>query len=431
MSTKEIKANGVITNRMNRLTPAKLTVIGGVLAGSAMMHEARAVWDIVPEVEMLVESNDNPRLSVDVATPPTESTRTMIDAQVDLSNVGQRGEIFFTPQVRVDAYAGDENEDLESEDLYSRSRGEYRWQMVNIGYGGFFSQESILSSELEDAVPLDPDLDDPIDTSSGDLDVVSEDRRRIIFAPYAEFGISERNSFRFESRFIDVSYTGDETRTSDRSDCADALFAAGIVRNLDEQNSVTARLRVSQFEAEANQNVTDTVAVEGTFSRPLSPLWSMDLGVGVQRSDYSFVDDDGELIDNADTNYAIDLTLRNRTERTTQNFTIRRTMNPNSLGFLVERNEFQYFVSRLMTQRVTGTIGIRLTESRTLDNVKADNDRDYARAQIGVEWAITQRWNLRGEYIYTFQEFSGQARDTDSNAFLVGISYRGLSRLGN
>ena len=431
MSTQHETAGGMVIERANGFASTKAIGVCLLVAGSIATYEAQAVWDIVPEVEMAVEIDDNPRLGVDVvaAAAPNDGTKTVVDGRVDLSNIGQRGEIFFQPRARVDAYAESENEDLESEDLFLRANGEYRWQMASLGFASYFSSESILSSELEDALPLDPNLVDPIDTSSGNVDVVNEDRNRAIFAPYVEFGISQRNSFLFETRFIDATYTGDANQASDRSDFTDTLFAAGIVRNLDERNVVTARLRASQFEAAANQNVTDTFAVEGTFTRPINELWSMNLGVGVQRSDYAFVDEDGEFIDNADTNYSLDLRFEHRTELTIQNFSIRRSMNPNSLGFLVERNEIAYNVSRQITPRITGIVGARAIQSRTLDNIKQDNDRDYARAQVGVEWGLTQNWVVSADYIYTFQEFASQTRDTNSNAFIIGVNYRGLSRL--
>ena len=118
--------------RTNQPMPVAAIWVCCSLASLAAMHNAYAIWDFVPESLMAIETNDNPRLNQSTVQQNTvDSTRTLVDAHIGVSNVGQRGEVYVEPRVRIDAYGETENQDLESEDLFLRATGEYRWQAVS------------------------------------------------------------------------------------------------------------------------------------------------------------------------------------------------------------------------------------------------------------------------------------------------------------
>src|SRR5690606_10730663 len=135
---------------------------------------------------------------------------------------------------------------------------------------------------------------------------------------------------------------------------------------------------VSRYEAERNDNVTDSVGVEGTFSRVLSSAWTMQLSAGVERSEYSFLTATGPF-SNADANFAFDLGLRKRTDLDTLNLDLRRTISPNASGFLVERNELRVYARRLLSERVALLGGARLVNMTSLDNADEREDRNFYR----------------------------------------------------
>ncbi len=86
-------------------------------------------------------------------------------------------------------------------------------------------------------------------------------------------------------------------------DFTDTEVSAGILRRVDDRNEVSARLIGSEYVANLNDNVTTTFGVEGTFERALVRDWSFNLQAGVSRSDYSFLNEQLQPVDNADTSF--------------------------------------------------------------------------------------------------------------------------------
>jgi hypothetical protein len=410
-----------------------------LLAAALPAGLAWADWEAVSDVQMAVEANDNPRLGQrpDLLTPdaPLEdhtAVRMFTDARVRLSNVGPRGDVLLEPRVRLDTYADAVDDDLQRDDLYLNMNTSYRWARSAAGLRANLARESILSSETLEAQTADPDdvIDDPIDTETGLLVLLNEHRIRTRFAPYAEFAVSERSDITLEAGYLDVSYTGPQL--GGRTDFTDTRFAIGVGRSIDDRTRAEARLIVSRYEAELTSNETDTVGVEGTFRRTLSESWSFFLSTGLQRNEFTFMDPDGMVLDNASSNYTMRIGVRQRAARTTFNLDVLRLLNPNAVGFLTERNELRLIYRRQMSQRLTGGLAFRYTEIGSLDSPTVDFERDFARLDLDLEWAFTPTWFLNIGYSAIDQKFVGGPRaDGNSNLFSVGAVYRGLSRRSN
>jgi hypothetical protein len=383
------------------------------------------VWEWLPEIGMWVETDDNARMR---SAGDDQASSTLLDARVRFSNYGERGEMFIEPRIRADAYADADDKELESDDRFLLAAGEYRGETTTLGFRADYSLESVLSSEFVDAEPDDPDVDDPISGDTGRVEIIDQDRRRMQLTPVAQFRLSERNLLRLEARLIDLEYT--EQELSGRTSFTDSTVAAGIVRQVDERNEVSARAYAATYEADLNSNTTDTFGVEGEFSRPLSASWSFNLAAGVLRSDFLFVDQDTlELVDNADANFSYRLGFRKRTERHLLNLDINRRFNPSATGYVVQRDEIRAYSRRRFSERLTGSVAVRLMHTETLDQVSANDERDYGRLELGMEWAMTPTLLLDTAYHFTSQEFVNEEVDeATSNMFRIGLNYRGLSQ---
>ena len=109
-------------------------------------------WEFVPNLELAVETRDNPRLDTlepglvpglvpGPIDPATDDVATMMlfNGQFALSNMGPRNYLFLEPRVRVYAASDVEDEDLESEDLFFDARGQRRWEKSAAGFNSSFS----------------------------------------------------------------------------------------------------------------------------------------------------------------------------------------------------------------------------------------------------------------------------------------------------
>jgi hypothetical protein len=125
------------------------------------------------------------------------------------------------------------------------------------------------------------------------------------------------------------------------------------------------------------------------------------------------------------------LGFRKRSEIATLNFDLRRLIDPNSSGFLEQRDEVRLSLRRRMSPTMTGGVAFRIIDTNALESTLPSVGRDYARLDLSLEWALTRSWSLGLGYDTIYQKFANEANDQRSNSVSVGVNYRGLSRRGN
>jgi hypothetical protein len=400
-----------------------------LLTGIVPIHVARAAWDIVPLVDTRVVGNDNVRLQADDSGEEIPSASSAeIDARVRFSSVGERGNLHAEPRIRASHYSDQANKDLGSDDTFLRTAGEYAWERVTAGFRTDYDKQSILNAELVAAAPDDPNVDDPTAVDTGRLVLLDQYRKRLLVSPYTNILIAERSRLALGIDWLDVAYSHPDL--TDRASFTDKEAYAGIIRQVDELNAVSARFYVSKYEADANQNTTNTAGIVGDFTRPLTQGWTMDLTYGVARSDYVFTNQQGQVVDNADTNVIYDARFRRRTERTILNISLDRRVTPNSDSFVALRHELRVYLDRALSERLTTRVGIRVFQTATVDDAdQRNNDRDYRRLEFSMDWAMTERMFLSGGYNYTLQDFKNDNRGSgNSNSIFIGFNFRGRSK---
>lgn len=384
----------------------------------------QAAWEFVPQIGLLADTNTNPRLQV---IDENEASRAILDLRGTLTNYGERGNIFLEPRVRTSAYSDSDDEDLDNDDIFIRSYGQYAWSKVDSGFYAEFQRRSIQSSEFRSAAPEDPDLPAPPDVGTGELIFIHQDQDSVWFAPYLDYELSPRSSLRLEVQKMDIAYTGPQL--PDRGDFRNNLFYAGIVRHVDERTDVSARAFVGYFEGDVNQNETDTVGVEGQFTRPISEIWSFSLGAGVQRSDFRFVQLNRRVVDNAASNVTANVEFRQRSDLRTLNVRFAREIYPSGSGFLSQVDQVTAYVEQEFSPKLTGRFGVRYEDIATLDEVRTTDPREYGRVDVEFRWALKMRMSLVAGYQFTAQDFPEQPLpEATSNAVYFGINFRGLER---
>jgi hypothetical protein len=187
-----------LRNVLRRELTASASALGVLLMGLLGHAPAHAAWEMVPDLGLSAYSDKNPRLNPDtlVADEPT-TTSAILDVAATIATFTETSFLTFRPRVTAYQYADEANSDLENEDLFLDSTGEYRWRTVTAGFRSNISRLRLLSSELADVDPDDdPDTEDPEDIDTGRLLFIEENRERVRFSPYLGFQVSERNTLR-------------------------------------------------------------------------------------------------------------------------------------------------------------------------------------------------------------------------------------------
>jgi hypothetical protein len=392
---------------------------------------ADADWDFVPQIDLTAESNDNPRLlnraaiaALGIDDEP--ATRLYADFRLRFENSGPRGEALIEPAIRSDAYMRDENEALESNDFYLRSRGEHRWIKSSAGYSIDLARERILGTEFLSAASVASDIDDPPVVDSVLLGN-NERRRRAVISPYVETSIGERTSFRLDLRLLDADYESDVA--TGRSDFDDQRAEISIIRDLSERGAVSGGVYGSRFEAAANRNLTDTTGVAVGYARDVSQQWAVEASVGAERSEFRYIDADAVVpvpVTGSDSNLAFNVGLSRTTEISRADIVVGRSVNPDSFGFLTARNELRTGYRRDLTPRLAGGLALRFIDTSGLESER-DVDRDYGRVELDLSWDLDPRWALISAYTYSRYKTATPRASAHSNALSVGFRYRAQS----
>ena len=389
---------------------------------------AYAAWETVPEVSIFAETEDNVLLEAGADTQ--SASRTGLDATITTTNFDERGSFYIQPRIITDAYSDADAKNFESDDVFFDTGGQYSWRVVGVGFRSSYSEELILNSEFVSAIPGDPDLDpsdDFTDPDTGRLVLFTEQREIFNIRGNLDFRISERNQLRFEATRQDVAYTGGQL--FDRSNFDNNSLSLAILRRVDERNSVSARMTVSEYYSDSADNTTDSVGVEGTFTRPIAQTWDFTLRAGVQRSEYDFLQSSSVRVANAATAPTFGIGFRKRAERTSWNLDFSHRSQPSGNGFLVVREEIRAYAQHEFTQRLAGRVGLLYSQTETLDDVRTSDNRDYARADVGLEWALKQTLFVSVGLQRSSQKFVNESSvESTSNALVAGITYRGRSR---
>lgn len=394
-----------------------------------LVVRAEAETEVVPSFSLLSRSEDNARLVEDTSTTDSSSS-IVLNADLDVTVFNQRGFLEIQPSLESNAYSDAQNADLEGVDRFLQGRGEYEWQRSRVGFRMDYRREAVIRSELPDFEDpdFDDDIDDPAGGDSGRLVFLDQDRTRLSLRPYVGFEISERSEFRFQADLINVDYSATDSLARTGFDNTD--FSASIIRRASERSRVTATLHVGSYESIANVNNTDSVAITGTISRQVSDLWSVNLDAGVGRSDYYYETFSGP-VDNASVDYSIGVRARRRSERTQFQVSVGHEQEPSSTGFLVNRNEVRVYLDHDLKPRLSTRFALRASDYSTVGDEAPLNDRQYLRAEFSISWDMTRRWEIRGGYNYTSQDFTREiSNQRSSHALFVGIGYQGLSRPG-
>ena len=213
--------------------------------------ESYAAWEFVPELSLSAVTDDNLRLLPDVLPDLGNSGRTVLDARATLSSAGNRGGLYFQPRIRAESYSNSADATFDGTDTFMHLRGSHRWEQGELGFRTDYDQQDVRDSELTEATPDDPDIDDPVEPDTGRLLFVNQDRERVGLSPYVDFQLSERSSLLLEAALWDVSYSGIEL--PGRSAYESQQFAAGIVRQVDARNELSARVLVSKYAADSTR----------------------------------------------------------------------------------------------------------------------------------------------------------------------------------
>ncbi|MBC8026523.1 MAG: hypothetical protein H7Y89_11050 [Steroidobacteraceae bacterium] len=373
---------------------------------------ADVAWEFTPTVEAGYLIDDNYRLAQ--AGSEIEVSGPLVDAELAMRTLTQRGEFSFTPRVRS-TYFPDET-DLDSTDYFGALEWLHNGQRVTSRVRGDFALQDVVNSEQPDA-GVDTDLGE-VDIGDGGRVLTRNERMRFAVRPDFRFDLSPRKEIQIGAIYTDVSY--DDQIEGAQVDFNLKELTAGLVSRINERSTLTTRVRGAQFDIET-LGTTDSYGAELEWStRSVSETRTF-LRAGAQNVSLPSGADETAWIAGGGINW-----IAGRNELLAD---IVRSVAPSSAGVVITRDQLRMRLTRAMTPRLELLAGLRGIHDDEVDDASAFTARSYATADLGLQWRWQEEFAFRIAADYTWQEFDGGEDDANSTGAMLSVIYQPQQRL--
>jgi hypothetical protein len=388
----------------------------GLIAGFAPFATADAQqWTIAPEIKVGGEYDDNGRLQSDEAEIQ-EIDGYLLEGSLGIAYATERTIFDLTPRLRSSVY--DETPDVDSDDQFLDLGFNHKTLRSEFDVHGSYSRESVRTAERTDE---DIDVDDPDEIPTDGTGLVFDDdrRSRFVIAPEWSYDIGERTSLGARLQFMDVSYDGDEATS--RVGYTDQRAAALLSRSLTERTRGYIAVSARQFENDRGTNEVDGLGGGIGFESDISETTQLRAEVGYEETTDSETDvSDSNIVGN------ISLIRRFETVRILAQY--KHDVGASGSGRVTQRDSLGFNLKKQFTERVSGGIGVRATQTDALDDLGdqavAFEERDFTRVFAQLEVALSQAFWVEAQYSHDEVERSGTEGSADSNSYRLWLVYR-------
>jgi hypothetical protein len=420
---------------------------------------AAAYWEVTPQVDAGVTYEDNPRYVNDSSKAAAEAAApgitddamgVFVDTRLNGSYLTPANEIRITPQVRKTDYLKS-NKDLNGDTWLVKLLATHKDQRGSVGISASYGETGVRNSEYESATPENPNA--PPEASGGSGRFAGDDTQTTKeVGPFLSYTLSPRNAVELSFSAADVEYEQtvnpnlppDLPLTSSYFDYTYEQTVLAINHYLNDKNFFQVALNGGSFDSQQPgrpfSNTTDSYGINAAYNLAITPTLSANARVGVTRSSVELTGLSFDPLTGAicaedalcsasddDRNFVGDIGLRKRSEQTTLNFNVSRSLAPSSNGTEVIRDQFRFYVNRTLTQRLNlGAAAIYSNETAVAGSDRVD--RTYLAVDTTVSWRLTETLSTYGTFTYISNEYDATTTNSEvtNHRLYVGFSYRGV-----
>lgn len=440
-----------------RLPPVVLGLLVLLLCLSS--SSAVAYWELIPQVDAGVTLEDNPRYIADSSKSAAEEVApgitdnvmgTFVDARLTGSYKTPANELRLTPAIRKTNYLKS-NKDLNGDTWLVDLLATHNDRRGGVGISASYRETGVRNSEYESATPDNPNA--PPETTGGSGRFAGDETQTTKEArPFLKYILSPRNSVELSFSTSDVSYDrnfnlnlpGDIFNTSAYFDYTYEQTVLTVNHYLNDKNFLQFSLNGGGFDSQQPgrpfRNSSDSFGINAAYNLAITPTLSANANFGVTRSS---VELKGLQIDpltgalcpadalcsasNDDRNLVGDIGLRKRSELTTMNFNVTRSLAPSSNGTEVVRNQFRFYVDRTVTERLSASAAsVYIDETAVASAERVD--RKYLTIDATLTWRLTSTLSAYGTFTYFSNEYDRTVSNSQStnNRLYLGFHYQGV-----
>src|SRR5690606_8506501 len=120
------------------------------------------------------------------------------------------------------------------------------------------------------------------------------------------------------------------------------------------------------------------------------------------------------------------LRLDARREVSSWRLNVGRRITPSGVGSKANSDELRVEYRRALSPRLFSTTAFRAPRLRSQSDFTRDDDRDEARVELSLSWAMTPTWSISGGYQFMWRDFTEEPGDAHNNAIFLSLIFEGL-----
>lgn len=398
-----------------RRLPAALLTAAACTAGT-QAPAADVYWR--PDFEARVEADTNR----DLATRD-ELEDEMAGYQINLGltwgRATPRSETRIRPRVRFQDYP--DRDDLQRLEQFLEFDTRYRSPRSDFALFGGYSRRDAYTSELVEADFDEFDPDDPVVSQTTRL-VLDNTRTRYQLRPRYTYQLSERTGLQAAVTAEVVDYESEGTTS--QVDFSFWQVDGTWVRQLDPRSKLSFGPYYSRYEARDDTTESDAYGLVVNWDREWTQRLRGGLTFRVERNEWTRTLP--APAEETETAWGAVLNLESRGEISLWRVNLGRQITPTGSGTKANLDQLRVAYHRSLSPRLTSISAVRLLRVRSQTDFARGDDRDYARLELGLQWAMTRTLFIGTGYEFTWREFTQEGEDALNNAVYVSLKYEGL-----
>lgn len=375
-----------------------------------------ANWEFLPRIEVGGTYNDNYRLA-ESSVGKLNVYGPYIDAQLSADLLSQRSKLEIAPRV-VSTYFPSDHAD-QSTDGYLDIDGDYHTLRSVLSGVAHYSDETVIFSELLPATFPGVALGQ---VTPGIGRVSVRNRRQMEqVEPRYSYDITQRTHLKLQANYLRASFSKSLVQQVGFSNYSGG---AGLAFDATPRSTFSVTALGSHFVPQVGINTANQYSGELRWDFTKSQIVHFYARVGATHTETN-VRSGSVGTTGATGGVGVDLRYA------ITEFTIDaiHAVAPSEAGSEVTDDEVRFRVLHAFEPRFSGFLGARAVRLRGISNQAGlgIQGEDYATAEAGVDYQITQSYRLEAAYDYTRQTFQGEP-SAMSNAVRLVIIYQPLSR---
>ncbi len=345
------------------------------------------------------------------------------DAATNIGIATKRSETFLQPRLTYNYYPTLTNRNRLEAFLNLNSR--YSWQRDRLTFAGFFDHRDDVNAEqpAADFNTVNPGVGST--TSTTGRTAIGVTRNYTILDPTYSHQLTPLSSIGVAAEYQRMDYS-----PSDAAAHIDFNYYVGRVfyaKTIDQRTDFNIGAYGSKYVAGGIDSHSNSGGLQASGGYNWSPVLRSDLTVQLQRT--KLEESSPHTLNETSTPWAATFGTVYKQQTSSYRLSIGRTLYPSSAGGLYTTDQVRGQYDRDVSPRLSFMGALRFFHDKAITGDVTGNDpRNYGTATVKVQYMLTRRLFVAGNYTYTYQKYRSDPTSAEANTVAVSFGFRGIER---